>query len=125
MKSYLYCLDPPSILQHLASKTVVAAGESVEFRCAGIGHPTPYFIWKQNGTPLDLIIEQLLRQNELDKYYHSKVGSTFVLEVKRVTLEEENDYYTCKGENDYESVESKKAYLSIASECTSVCMVIL
>ena len=124
MKSYLYCLDPPSILQHPSSKTV-AAGESVEFRCAGIGHPNPNFIWKRNGIPLDLIIEQLLRQNELDKYYHSKVGSTFVLEVKMVTREEENDYYTCKGENDYGSVESKKAYLSIASECTFVCMVIL
>ena len=116
--------DPPSILEHPSNQTV-AVGESVQFRCAVSGRPTPLITWKRNGIPLDVIIEQLLRQSKLDKYYHLKVGSVFMLDVRNVEREEENDHYTCKGKNDYGSLESKKAYLSIAGECTFVCMVIL
>ena len=99
-----------------------AAGVSVQFRCAVNGHPTPLIIWKQNGTPLNVIIEQLLRQNELDKYLHSKVGSNFVLEVNNATCEEENANYTCQDENDDGSLESKKAYLSTRGEFRYTCM---
>ena len=83
------------------------------------GHPTPLITWKRNGILLDVI----MRQSQLDKYYtyQSEVGSVFVLKVKTVEREEENDYYTCKVENDYGSLESKKAYLSMAGKFWYVC----
>ncbi|XP_062520056.1 neural cell adhesion molecule 1-like isoform X2 [Corticium candelabrum] len=104
---------PPSILEHPSNQTV-AVGESVQFGCVVNGHPTPLITWKRNGILLDVI----MRQSQLDKYYtyQSEVGSVFVLKVKTVEREEENDYYTCKVENDYGSLESKKAYLSMADD---------